>query len=575
MTFKFSLPNPMTGRTRAMGVCAMGVLCALFAAGTLGCSAPRNPKYEQVIQQKPAQPQNVEPQAVQEAKKELQKDEGKYSADAHFKLAKAYANQGKIEEAVNELNETLKINNKHVDAMLLFANLALLARQYDAVQGWTGRVLSLKPRSAEARLLRVVSYRRRGLLDHAVKECQTALSLNPVPEADLSARRILAEIYAAQGQALKDIQSKVAKYQAGLKLCDETLSKYPKASFFKIMKGDFVGKMGDRKAAVALYDQALQDDPKSVALRLQVAQLYVTRGIEKERALKAAQEAVELSPKASSVHMMLGRVYLSQGKPDDALTSFRQAQKLDKGPANQDLANLIAATLVRKQQFQEAEQELIKVVQDHPKQARPLVSLASFYIQQRRDKQAEEQLRKILELNPNAAGIHFTLGEIYMRMEDRPKAIRSYEEGLKIQPNAFLAANNLAYLYAQEKTRLSEALKLAEKANKAAKEKHPGILDTVGFVHLQREDYDNALKCLTNANKIIKEQIARNPKLQLKPNPTILYHLAVAYEKKGMRKEAQDVVEQALQIGSEMKEHGREFKEQKDAEQLLDGLKNS
>ncbi|MCS6859388.1 MAG: tetratricopeptide repeat protein [Abditibacteriales bacterium] len=547
------------GWTKAAGL-------ALLVVGVVGCSAPRSPKYQRIAQQKKEKAAATD-EAIEKAKKELETGEKKYSADERFKMAQAYLSQRKIEQAVKELNLVTTMNDKHEGAWLLKGEIALALRRYEDANLIARKVLSFKSRSAGAHRLLAQVAQRRGLMQDAIKEWQATLSLAQTPAMDFEARRALITLYTTLGMKQQSLQSKLKTYQAALRLCNESLTKYPKNEYFLIWKGDLLGKMGRREEAIKHYDQVLATN-KSAGLRYKIAEMYLRFGIEPERTLKTAREAVQLMPKDPRAHVLLGRVHLSQNRLDDALAALRQAQKLAKGKVVPEWSRLVASILVAKRQIPQAEEELQKVIKAYPRQVGPLLTMAGFYVSNKQYDLAIEQYQKALQLNPNLAEVHFLAAEVYMLKGDADNAIKSYEAGLKIRPDHAGAANNLAYLYAERKIHLDDALRLAEKANRAAKERHPAILDTVGFVHYQREDYDKALKYLTLARDRMRE--AKMP-----PNPTILYHLAMAHEKKGARQAAIETLEEALRVGAQIKQQGGEFKEAEEAEKLLNELKSS
>ncbi len=549
-----------------MNVWAKSAWLALFVVGVAGCSAPRSPKYQRIVKER-QEKTSASNQVVEKAKKELETSDKKYSADKHFEMAKIYLSQRKIEEAIKELNVATTINDKHPGAWLLKGAIALRFNRYDDAKLIAMKVLSFKPRSAEAHGLLAKVAAQRGLVRDAIKEWRNVLALAQTPDADLEARGELITLYTKLGMGQQSLQSKLNAYQTAFQLCNESLAKYPKSEYFLIWKGDLLGKMGKREEAIKHYDHVLEMD-KSANIRYKIASMYLERRIEPERTLKIAREAVQRAPREPRVHVLLGDVHLSQRRLDEALAEFRQAQKLAKGAVVPAWSQRVAGVLVLKKQIPEAEKELMKVVKAYPRSIGPLLTMARFYVGLQRYDEAIGQYQNALKLNPNAAEVHFLLASVYSLKDDTDNAIKSYEAGLRIRPDAAAAANDLAYLYAQRKTHLDDALRLAEKANRAAKERHPAILDTVGFVHYQREDYDNALKYLTLARD--KMQQAKMP-----PNPTILYHLAMAHHKKGSRKEAIETLEEALKVGDQMKQQGVQFKEAKEAEKLLGELKSS
>jgi Flp pilus assembly protein TadD len=112
----------------------------------------------------------------------------------------------------------------------------------------------------------------------------------------------------------------------------------------------------------------------------------------------------------------------------------------------------------------------------------------------------------------------------------------AYERALARDPRNGIAANNLAWLYA-EAGRLDEALALAQRANEAL---HGAAqaLDTLGWVHHLAGRQDEAIRAFRAA-------LEKQPQ-----NPTYHQHLGAAYLRAGRKAEARESLEQALQISS-------------------------
>jgi tetratricopeptide (TPR) repeat protein len=86
-----------------------------------------------------------------------------------------------------------------------------------------------------------------------------------------------------------------------------------------------------------------------------------------------------------------------------------------------------------------------------------------------------------------------TLIAMILELQNRPgEARRLYEQVLDIDPTAAVAANNLAWMYAQEDTSLDAALKLAEVAA-AALPDTPEVNDTLGWVYYKLQFTERAI----------------------------------------------------------------------------------
>jgi Flp pilus assembly protein TadD len=129
------------------------------------------------------------------------------------------------------------------------------------------------------------------------------------------------------------------------------------------------------------------------------------------------------------------------------------------------------------------------------------------------------------------------MAAIILHMQDKPEEARSrYEKVLEVDPQAAVAANNLAWLYAEGGHNLDVALQLAQTA-KAKLPDHPDVNDTLGWIYYKKE-------LATLAIKPLQESIAAAP-----TNSTYHYHLGLAYAKAGDISNARRSFDRALKHG--------------------------
>ena len=164
--------------------------------------------------------------------------------------------------------------------------------------------------------------------------------------------------------------------------------------------------------------------------------------------------------------------------------------------------------------------------------------------------EAIDEYRSLLEKDPSLVNANMELGVLLEQDGDTVEAKRHYRRALELDREFAPAANNLAWILAQEENPdLGEALRLALVA-KEQKPDDPHIADTLGWIHYKRESYDLALTQFALANTAL-------------PNiPTIEYHLALALHKQGELEQAKEILKKCL-------ESKDDFPERKDAEILL------
>ena len=116
-------------------------------------------------------------------------------------------------------------------------------------------------------------------------------------------------------------------------------------------------------------------------------------------------------------------------------------------------------------------------------------------------------------------------------------AAARYKQALDLDPNAAVAANNLAWHYAEREGKLDLALELARRA-KALLPDEPRVSDTLGWVLYKRGLHAAAIDPLREAAS------------KLPGDATVRYHLGMAYFRSGDQDKARVELAAALKLGS-------------------------
>jgi tetratricopeptide (TPR) repeat protein len=162
----------------------------------------------------------------------------------------------------------------------------------------------------------------------------------------------------------------------------------------------------------------------------------------------------------------------------------------------------------------------------------------------------------VISIDPDNATAHLNLGIILESKGLIKESIKAYEKVIELKPSSPVAYNNLAWLYASRmQDKLKDALKLAEKAKELVPD-NSSVIDTLGWIYFLNGMYDEAMSELETA--------VGNAPL----NPTIRYHLGMAYYKKELRSLALAELEDALKISNT-------FPEAKEASELVEKISSS
>ena len=127
------------------------------------------------------------------------------------------------------------------------------------------------------------------------------------------------------------------------------------------------------------------------------------------------------------------------------------------------------------------------------------------------------------------------VGVILETQGKRDEARRSYEATVAEMTNAPVAANNLAFMYAEEGKNLDVALQLATSAKQQVPDSAE-VDDTLGWVYYKKD-------LATLAVGPLEESLKKMP-----DNADILYHLGLTYARIGEKAKAREALERALKL---------------------------
>ena len=287
-----------------------------------------------------------------------------------------------------------------------------------------------------------------------------------------------------------------------LKQADDTLAtlskEYPNAAVVQVQLGSLAARRNDRPAAQRAFEAAARLDPKNREALLGLVAIDLSN-----RNVAQAQQRVE--------------AHLAKNGDDPAVMT------------------LLARTLIMNRETARAEETLKKVVLISPSSIDAYGLLGQLYLSQRRLDEALAEFDRIAKRQKKAVAAQ-TVAAMIAQLQNQPdEAKKRYEKVLEIDGHAAVAANNLAWMYAEKGDNLDVALQLAQTA-KAQLPDQPQVNDTLGWIY-----YKKGLPALAVAP--LKESIAKEP-----TNPIFHYHLGVVYAGAGDPVKARLALEQALSL---------------------------
>ncbi|MBV9523433.1 MAG: tetratricopeptide repeat protein [Alphaproteobacteria bacterium] len=253
-----------------------------------------------------------------------------------------------------------------------------------------------------------------------------------------------------------------------------------------------------------------------------------------------ARLALYLKPDFPLAQLLVGDVLESEHRPVEALAIDRSIAS--PSPYSWSARLHAASNLEQLGRVEEAAGELRAMAAEKPDRVQPLVQLGDLWRSKNRFSEAaaayDDAVARIKKPVPADWTIFYSRGVALERAGDWPRAEADLLHALELQPEQPLVLNYLGYSWVDKGTKLSEALRMIERAVKL-RPNDGYIVDSLGWAYYRLANYAQATQNLERA-------------IELRPeDPTINDHLGDAYWRVGRLAEARAQWRRALQFGPE------------------------
>ena len=420
--------------------------------------------------------------------------------EARIAKARMLLIDGKTDQASAEAQEAVKINAGSPAAQYTLGLTAVARRETAAAQDAFEKVLTLNPRAAAARLQ-------------------------------------LARLQLARGETADALQA-----------AEEVSRQLPQDVDAAVLMSRSLRAQGDLARAERELAARIARTPNAAPLQLEMGWLAVQRN-EMPTARKAFEETLRLAP--SSYDALVGLVTVDIAQRNVNAARDRVAAWQQKAPEDPRLKILSARVALAAGKTSEAEQALRALVTADPSQLDAYDLLGRIAMANGQLDGAVAEYQALASHSKTPAGPLTLVAMIQEARGDRDAAQQQYERVMAADPHAGVAANNLAWMYA-EGGRLDDALKLATVAQEQLK--RPESEDTLGWVYYRKGLQQHAIASFERA-------VSKAP-----TNPVYQYHLGLAHLKEGNEEQGRAALKRALAIKSD-------FNGANDARKALDETK--
>jgi tetratricopeptide (TPR) repeat protein len=340
------------------------------------------------------------------------------AAAAHYYAGLVYARTNRLDEAANSLAEALRLNSQLAPAQLQLARVNLArGRAVESAQ-LSRQVLANEPGDATTRLVLVDSLLAQRDLAGAEREL-APLEKSLPNAAPVHVRR--ARVAAGRGDMEQARRSFSRAYELDPRSVD-ALSGLVATDIAANRMGDALGRLEKGVAAA----------PRDLRMLLLAGNVYLSAR-DFARAEDAAMRATKLDASAMAPYDLLGRIFVAQGKLDEARQRFEHLEKQDRSTA---FSTVVAMLLQAQNRTDEARKRFEAVVERNPKAVAAANNLAWIYAETGGDLDRAMQLAtSARQIAPNEPKIADTIGWIYYKKNLPLLAVPEFEKAIALEPS--------------------------------------------------------------------------------------------------------------------------------------------
>ncbi len=324
------------------------------------------------------------------------------------RLGDAYLERGQLEKARTLFESATRYSPGRAEGYFGLGAACWELEDVDAACEALERAVLLDPALHAPHYLLGTVYRELGRTEDAEVELSLGLNRTPTGDPHLRGNRAL------PGPFARDIRRYAVTRTALMMRAIEQLGR-GKVEIAKRILGDLHAEfpddiavlnnlaytfmyLGEKEAAMELWDRALAIDPDSVDTHMAIGRAFVEQGFA-SRAVKHARRALELAPELGETHFVHAGVLRAQGANRAAVQALERSVELD--PRRVEAWLLLGECLLDLERYQEA---------------------ARAY-------------RRATRAKPDDVQAHLGLARAAIKLERRGAAIKAFESARRLGPD--------------------------------------------------------------------------------------------------------------------------------------------
>ncbi len=435
------------------------------------------------------------------------------------------------EEARNYFENAIQASPENIIARFYLARLELANGRQDEARQHYEQIISMQESYTPAYIGLAQLEQQQGNSEQALKWLKQAVSIG---KDNITPVLVLANYYIEN----KDVES-------AREVLNASMATHPENEYRDILMARVYQLADTEEATVRYYKSLLDKYPKNSQVYIEFS-AYLSKINKADQASQYMSKAIRINPDSLRVQSALSLAKLQEGDVDQALKIAKKIQTDEQGSS---VGYVLAGDIyMSKSRYSEAKDSYTQALQRNPDR-KILYKLFKVYYALDQRKQGRELLQSWINDHPHDRVAVFDFGNTLLAAKDWSGAVAQYRKVLDQVPGHVGSLNNIASAYMH--IDINKALDYAKQAHDRA-QLNPAVQDTLGWIYFKAGQTDKSLPLLEQA--ITKSR-----------HPTILYHAASVYAKKGDTARARELLNEGL-------ENNQYFEERKQAENLLNSL---
>lgn len=434
-------------------------------------------------------------------------------------IASLFLMQGEKSTALKKLDDVLKIDKYHHDALILKSSINIDNQKYDEAISDLRAVLSNSPDSSKAMYYLAKAYSLSGLPELADEQYFKSFKsskYNAVYGVSYAQFLLKRKQFNRAVKILHDVLSVSGDNLEALKLLAQTnlllgdwVSAQDVANRIKRIdtKGDIANKISNAimigkkeyDESISLLKSTYISSPENIQPIVALVRTYMLAG-KKQEAVNFLDAVIKASPKNTNAKILKAQVYASQGKKEDAINLYKE------------------------------------IINNEPGNISSYYQLSVVYMRAGEYQKAKEFLNKGLIISPNNFALVLTLAGIQEKIGEIENAIKLYEKLIKINPESEIVANNFASLLTESRTDAKSFDKAYNLSKRFKYSDVPQFKDTYGWASFRVGKYKDA-------RQVLESVIKQSPNV-----PEFHYHLGMNFLAEKNKIKAREEFEKALEL---------------------------